>query len=148
MISECRKSNTIWSIWMNLYIRIMNRGVAALPLVLIISTIILIAGLGIAGSGFIESLLSFGDYESKSALYVADAGAQDAFKRLVRNKNCSCNYSLTIDSGTANISVTGTNPKTMVSEGILGSKKRKIRVVVSWDANDKATYTEWKEVFD
>lgn len=126
----------------------MNQGVAALPVIIMIAMIIVIAGLGIAGRGFIEALVSFGDYESKRALYVADAGAQDAFKRLARNKNCSCTYDLAIDSGVAKIMVTGTNPKTILSLGELGNKKRKIQVTVSWDTNDKATYTGWKEVTD
>lgn len=125
-----------------------ENGIAAIPTVIVISAIILIAGLGIAGSGFVESLVSFGDYESKRALYVAEAGAQDAFKKLVRDKNCSCNYTLTLDSGTAAITVSGTNPKTITSLGEVGSKKRRIKVVVSYDTNDKATYTEWKEIID
>lgn len=129
-------------LWLN------QDGLAALPTVIIISVIVLLAGMGIAGTGFIESLLSLGNYESKQALYIAEAGAHDALKRLVRDKNCSCNYTLTVGDGTATLSVTGSNPKTIVSKGELKMKKRQIRIVVSWDANDEVTYSEWKEVTD
>lgn len=128
------------------YSRHLRRGVAALPTVLIIAMVVVIASIGIASSGFVESLVSFGDYESKQAFAVAEAGAQDALKRLVRDKTCTCNYTLTLGSGTATITVSGTNPKTIASVGAVGNKKRKIEVTVSWDGNDKASQTAWQEV--
>lgn len=122
------------------------KGVAALPTVVIISVIILVAGLGIAGSSLVETLVTGGDYEAKIALYAAESGAQDAFQKMVRNKNFSTPYSLSVGGATSNVSFSGTNPKTITSEGLYRQKKKKIEIVISWDGNDKATYTSWKEV--
>ena len=123
-------------------------GVMALPSIIVISLLILIAGIGIASSGFFENMMSYGDVNSKKSLVYAEAGAEDAFERLVKNKNCSCSsYTLNFDNGSAAIAVSGdASSKTIVSEGAVSDKKRKVQVVVSFDANDKATQISWQEI--
>lgn len=121
-----------------------------MPSIIMISFLVLIAGIGIASSGFFENMMSYGDVNSKKALVYAEAGAEDAFERLVKNKNCSCSsYSLSFSDGSAAIAVSGgASSKTVVSEGTVNGKKRKVQVTVSFDANDEATQTGWQEIVD
>jgi hypothetical protein len=127
--------------------------VVALPAVLVIAALVLIAGIGIASSGFWASSIGAGDNGSKIALAIAEAGAEDAFLRVVRNKQCNtggtpaCDaYTLTFPLGAAEVTVAGIAPKTILSQGVVGSIRRKVQVEVAFDANDKATQTSWKEV--
>lgn len=125
-----------------------QKGVMALPSIIVISLLVLIAGIGIASSGFFENMMSYGDVNSKKALVYAEAGAEDAFERLVKNKNCSCSsYSLNFSDGGAAITVSGgASDKTIISDGTVSGKKRKVQVGVSFDANDKASQTSWQEI--
>ncbi len=125
----------------------------ALPAVLVIASIVLIAGIGIASSGFWASTIGGGDNSSKIALAIAEAGAEDAFLRVVRDKQCnidgtpSCDsYTLTFPLGVAEVTVTGAAPKTIRSQGVVGNIRRTVEVEVAFDANDKATQESWTEV--
>lgn len=139
----------------NCKLKIGENGVAALPTIIIISMIILLVGVGVASSGFIEGLSSFGELENKKALFAAEAGAMDAFKRIVKNTNCNTggapdcsSYSLAIDDATATIAISGSAVKTIVSIGQFGIKKVKIQVQASVDANRKITQTSWQQLTD
>lgn len=130
------------------------KGVAALPTIILIAMVILLAAVGVSSSGFIEGLISYGELESKKTLFAAEVGARDAFERVVRSKRCnidaspSCSsYSLIVDDATASIVVSGSgNVRTIVSTGQIGVIKSKIQVEISFDANDKATQTSWKQI--
>lgn len=129
------------------------KGVAALPTIIVVSMIILLIGVGLTSSGFIEGLGSFGELESKKSLFAAEAGAMDAFKRISRNTACNTggspdcsNYNLAIGDATATISVSGANTKTIISIGQVGLKKSKIQVLVSIGADGKITQTSWQQL--
>lgn len=130
-----------------------DRGIAALPTILIIAMVILLVGIGIASSGFVENLSSFGELENKKALFTAESGARDAFKRIVRDKNCNSggtptclSYSLIVGDGTASVSITGEDIKTIISVGNVNNKISKIQVVVSFNVYGKATQTSWQQI--
>lgn len=131
-----------------------NKGVAALPTIILIAMVILLAAVGVASSGFIEGLISYGELESKKTLFAAEVGARDAFERVVRNKRCnidaspSCsNYSLDVGDAIASIVVSGSgSARTIVSTGQIGVVKSKIQVEISFDANDKAVQTSWRQI--
>lgn len=132
-----------------------NKGVAALPTILIIAMVILLVGIGIASSGFVENLSSFGELENKKALFTAESGARDAFKRIIRDKRCntggspSCSsYTLAVGDGTASITVSGDDVKTIISVGDMNNKIAKIQVIVSFDSYGKATQTSWQQITD
>lgn len=129
------------------------RGVMALPSIIMISLFVLVAGIGLASSGFFESIMGYGDSDGRKALFVAEAGAEDAFQRVVRNRLCneggipSCtSYAFSAGEGTATVGVAGTNPKTIVSSGVVRGAQRSVQVVVSFDALEKATQTSWQEI--
>ena len=125
-----------------------RRGVIALPTVMVIGLIVLLAGIGLAGTGFVETLAGMGSYESERAFSIAEAAAQDAYKRLGRNKNCICGYNGSFLDGTAEVIVSGTNPKIVRSTGRIRNKQRTIQLTLLWDTYDKMTHAEWKEVTD
>lgn len=131
------------------------KGVAALPTILIIAMVILLVGIGISSSGFIEGLSSFGELENKKALFAAESGAKDAFERIVKNKNCNVgasptclNYSLSVGDGTASIAISGSDIKTIISSGTVNNIIAKIKVIVSFDQYGKATQTSWQQITD
>ncbi len=127
-----------------------------MPTIILIAMVILLAAVGVASSGFIGGLISYGELESKKTLFAAEVGARDAFERVVRNKRCnidaspSCSsYSLVVGDATVSIIVSGSgNARTVVSTGQIGVIKSKIQVEISFDANDKGTQTSWKQITD
>ena len=134
--------------------KINKNGVAALPAIIVIAMVILLVGVGISSTGFIENLSSYGELENKKALAAAEAGASDAFERLVRNKNCNSgtlptcqNYLMLINNVNVNIEITDADTeKIITSIGQIGFKKVKIQVIISFDINGKATQKSWKEI--
>lgn len=82
--------------------------------------------------------------EGTRVYYVAEGGMENALLRLLRNPNYAGEV-LTIDDGTATITVTGTNPKTVVSVGKIGSYLRKIQAQVT-STNGSYTVSAWKEI--
>ena len=132
-----------------------NKGVAALPIISIIAMVILLAAIGAAGSGFIEGLISYGELENKQALFAAEAGAKDAFKRIARDRNCNSggsptcdNYFLSTGAATSSITISGDNPKTIISSGQIENIIVKIQLVVLFDSNGKAIQTSWQQITD
>ena len=131
-----------------------KEGLAALPTVAVIALIVLVAGLGVLGTGIVEDALTSGESESREALYAAEAGAHDAIERIVRNSACnnggtpSCSsYTLTVGDAAASISVAGaTSPKTITSTGTRKNKTRQIQVTLTIGVNNKATVTSWVEI--
>lgn len=108
------------------------RGLAALPTIVIIGVIVLLIAVALVSSGLIENAISFGHYQSQQAYLTADLGAQDAIMRISRNKDfTSAGYAITAGSGVANITISGTSTKTIISEGVYSNKTRKIQVVVN-----------------
>lgn len=109
-----------------------QRGIAALPTIVVISVIVLLIAVALISSGLIENAISFGHYQSQQAYIAADLGVQDAIVRISRNKNfTSAGYTITAGGGTATVSISGTTPKTIISEGIYSNKTRKLQVVVN-----------------
>ncbi len=83
--------------------------------------------------------------ESIHALEIAEAGAQNALIRLIRNPNYA-GETLTIDGGSATVVVTGGSTKIIFSTGVNGSFTRKIQVQGTFSSGI-FTVTSWKEIF-
>ncbi len=79
-----------------------------------------------------------------SAYSVAESGVENALIRLLRDTSY-IGETLTVGSGSAVVTVSGTNPKTITSTGTFGSFKRKIQVVAS-DSAGILSVTSWKEL--
>ena len=107
-------------------------GIAALPTIIIISTLVLLIAVALVSSGLIENAISFGHKESQEAYVASELGVQDAIIRISRNKDfASAGYAIAVGNGTANIVVSGTSTKTVTSTGVVNNKTRKLQVVVN-----------------
>lgn len=81
--------------------------------------------------------------QGTDALQIAESGAENAMLRLIRNPNYTGEV-LTVGQGTATITVTGTNPKTILSVGTYASSVRKIQVIATGSAF--LTVSSWQEI--
>lgn len=78
------------------------------------------------------------------AMAIAESGAENGILRLLRDPSYAGEV-LTVGEGTATITVAGTNPKTIVSEGSANNFVRKVQVIVTY-ANNILTVTSWREI--
>lgn len=81
-------------------------------------------------------------YQSTTTADVAESGAETAVLKLLRNPNYT-GETLTVNGGTATISVTGVNPKTITSKGVSGNFTRSVVVTVETNNNVLAVLS-WK----
>lgn len=134
----------------------MQKGIAALPSILIITFILLVVGLILTTTSVIESTISFAQRKSVESFYLAEAGLKDALMKITRNKNyVSADDSTCVagvcelifdDNKKVEVTVTGTDPKTITVTGSVGSTKRKIRNIVNVDTYGKVTHQSWEEI--
>jgi len=78
------------------------------------------------------------------AYYAAESGVENALLRLLRDPSYA-GETLVIDGTTAQIIVTGINPKTVDSTGISGNFKRKVQAQALFN-NGLYTFSNWKEL--
>lgn len=83
--------------------------------------------------------------EGNSALLVAESGAENAIIRLLRDWSYS-GETLSLTDSTIQISVSGSNPKTVVSTGNVGSFQRQVQVALV-ENNGILTISNWITVF-
>ena len=79
----------------------------------------------------------------QDALNVAESGADNALLRLERDPTYT-GETLTVGTGTATITVSGTSPKTITSVGLSGSFRRTV-VVTATQTNNVLAVTSWVE---
>ena len=82
--------------------------------------------------------------EGTLAYYAAESGVENALLRILRDPNYT-GETLTIGTGTAVITVTGANPKTVVSVGQNGNFKRTVQAQATY-SNGYYTFSNWKEI--
>lgn len=83
-------------------------------------------------------------YQGANSLDIAESGAETAMIKLLRDTNYT-GETLSVGSGQAVITVTGTNPKTIISKGTLNNFTRTIQVIVD-TSNNTLNATSWKEI--
>lgn len=83
-------------------------------------------------------------YQGTTAYDIAESGAETAILKLLRNPSYT-GETLTVGSGTATITITGTNPKTIVSQGTLSNFTKTIQVIVG-TTNGALTVTSWQQL--
>lgn len=93
----------------------------------------------------IANSISAGKIEQGTASYYsAESGIENALLRLLRDPNYS-GETLTIGGATVVTTVSGSNPKTIVSTSQEGSFKRKISALATY-SNGYYTISSWKEL--
>lgn len=113
-----------------------ERGIAALPAVLIMGGIIMqlaIVGLLLA---FLYSSSSYGNRLATEALNAARAGVQDAITRVIRNKTfSSAGYTVTTNSRDATVVVTRDSPApgqdTITATATALTRQKKIQAIIA-----------------
>lgn len=81
----------------------------------------------------------------QSAFAAAESGIENALLRLLRDPNYS-GETLTIGEATATITVTGTDPKTIISTGVAGEFARTIQAIAGY-TEGILSVSSWKEKF-
>src|SRR5688500_8608972 len=77
----------------------------------------------------------------QEALRVAEAGADNALLRLLRDPNYA-GETLTVGTGTATITVSGSGTKTIVSEGVSSSFRRRVQVTATYASRSEEHTSE------
>lgn len=83
-------------------------------------------------------------YQGANSLDIAESGAETAMIKLLRDPNYT-GETLTVGNGQAVVTITGSNPKTILSRGTLNNFTRTIQVIVD-TSNNTLTATSWKEI--
>ena len=134
-----------------------THGIAALITVTVIALIVLIAGIGISQTGFVENALTSGEKESREAFYAAQAGIHDALSRIIRNKDCNngvnplcASYSFAVDDAAVAVTVSGvSSTKTITAIGTEKNKTRTLQAIAIINtATNKVTVTSWNELIN
>jgi hypothetical protein len=81
---------------------------------------------------------------SARSIEIAEGGAQNALVRFIRMTTYT-GETMSLGDGTATITVSGTNPKTIVSVGSIGEASRTIQVVVT-TTNGVSAISSWTEL--
>lgn len=130
-------------------------GIASIPTVLVLMTLILSAGILMASISISDNTSVSESNGSEKALNYAQLGAKDALERIVRNKDYVGTYNLNITSGSCSsipvacavVTVSaGSSPKIINVEGQQGDAKRKIQVDANLDTNGLITSYNWQEL--
>ncbi len=128
-------------------------GQAALSFVFLVGSIVILIGvtLGFLASSFVNA--TYGFTVAQRALSIADAGARDAYLRLLRNKDLSSpsGYTMPLGTDSALVTVTQDSPATglvtVVSVATISFHTRKIQFVASvTSSTGQISLVSWKEV--
>ncbi len=130
--------------YLNIEIWKRRDGVSALPMMLLLGSIIIEIAIAIAFLTYYFNTINFASRLSAEALETARAGASDAIIRVVRDKTCpngSCPspYTLAISNGrTATISIckdtcVGAGKTEIISTAAALNKQKRIHAVLSVD---------------
>lgn len=82
--------------------------------------------------------------QSERALHAAEAGAENAILRVLRDRTYT-GETLTIGDSTVTITVSGTTTKTITSEGNYNDLRRTVQVDGTF-TNGQLNITDWKEI--
>ena len=88
--------------------------------------------------------------QGDEALMVAEAGAENAILRIIRDPSntYAAEPPLTVGNGTATIIVSGTTNKTITSTGTVGTFTRNVQVTGTFSpgTDNKFTLNSWQEI--
>lgn len=118
-----------------------GQALVLLIVVMVVGTIITSAAIIFA----IVNLQAGSDLQSGEEAYaIAESGAENGILRLVRNPAYT-GETLTVGSGQAVITVSGSGSLTIVSTGVMGNFRRKVEVKGNY-VNNIFTVSTWKEI--
>lgn len=129
-----------------------QKGQALVTLLIFVATAMVIIS-GVIAVSIINTQATSQFTQGQRAYDTAEAGAEDAIEKLLRDQSFSAlsPYTLQVGGNQANVTVTpaGTvTTKTVTSEGVSGNFKRKIQVIGTFNASGVYTITSWNEIDD
>lgn len=83
-------------------------------------------------------------YQGTTAVSIAESGIETAMIKLLRNPEYT-SETIDVGNGQAVVSVTGTDPKTIVSQGTVNDHTRTVEVIVN-TANNVLSIVSWREI--
>jgi len=126
-----------------------EKGIIALPTIIIFTLIVMVVALSLLGGGFISNIISNISFNSQKSFYLSDSGIQDGLIKVSRNKKFidedGYSPSITESGETLNVTVSGTTEKTVESSADIKDENKKIKVIISVDEDGKVTFTSWDE---
>lgn len=84
-------------------------------------------------------------YQGSTAYDIAESGAETAILKLLRDPTYSGEV-LTVDDGIATITITGSNPKIVISKGQQNNIIKSVQATVDVSSNNVLTVTSWKQL--
>jgi type II secretory pathway component PulK len=84
-------------------------------------------------------------YQGSNAYDVAESGAEIAILKLLRDPSYTGEEALTVDEGTATITITGTDPKIIVSKGKFNNFTKTLQVILN-NNNGILTTVSWEQM--
>jgi hypothetical protein len=131
-----------------------QKGIALLPAVLMIGTIMVELGIALAFVIYLSNLSSYGVRLSQEALYAARAGVNDAVLRTVRDKDFPSNYSdYNIAIGRANVVITVTKnvpytyQNTITAVATVLTRQKTVEAIISINSiNGEVSIVSFEEI--
>lgn len=120
---------------MNKNIKKYQRGFSLLPVVLVVSIIIVEVGIALTFVMYLANSASYDVRLSQEAFFGARSGVNDAFLRIIRDKNFSSDgYNLVVGRVNVNIIVEkNSNSSTITAKGTIFNREKIIQGIVSVD---------------
>ncbi len=133
----------------------MQKGIAALPTILIITLILVEISMTLAFLSYHLGWIETKEAKLKKTLYFAETGIYDSISKIERNLNFTCSSS-TISFGNnqeAEVTVLKDSPSngqdTIISIGKYENIQKKIKAIVDIDQQSgKVSISSWKEQID
>jgi hypothetical protein len=130
-------------------VRADERGVALVSLIIFVAIAMVIL-MGAITVTVINIQSSSGYSSSETALAAAEAGADNAVMRTLRdptgyNPTAASPDIVPVGAATATITISGTTTRTIISDGASGSFHRRVQVVVTL-LNNIVTVTSWSQI--
>ncbi len=113
-----------------------KNGFSLLPTVLVAGLIITEVGIALTFIMYLSNSASYGVRLSQEAFFGARSGVNDAFLRIIRNKDFSSSgYNLMVGRANVNIVVQkNSNSSTIISTGTVLNRQKKMQAIVSVDS--------------
>lgn len=121
-----------------------ERGIAALIVIVLVSAAALLFAQGAALLGLGELDLGYTSQKGAEAFSVADGCMEEGLARMRRNANYTGD-SLNVSNGSCTITVTGSNPYTLLVLGTTGNYNKRIEAVITLSSN-VITINSWEEL--
>lgn len=154
--TRCNANTPVFIVKRNMKARFFKRGAVALSSILMLSMLLLVIGLAMAFSEYMQSSIVYNQDKSSDAFYAAESGIKDAMQKVAKNKDYeNPSYCLMMGKNRADVAVVKLSGQTeIISSGIsgvadcasAGTNYKKIKAVLNVSNNGKIEIFSWEEL--